>query len=48
MAKDKLSLSFGLATKVIFAALQILNEKGGQAPGKEVISEVEKRVTLDD
>lgn len=48
MAKDKLSRSRELAAKVIFAALQILNEKGGQAPGREVISEVEKRVTLDD
>jgi restriction system protein len=48
MAKDKLSRSRELASKVIFAALQILNEKGGQAPGREVLSEVEKRVTLDD
>lgn len=48
MAKDKLSRSRELAAKVIFAALQILNEKGGQAPGREVISEVERRVTLDD
>lgn len=48
MAKDKLSRSRELAAKVIFAALQILNEKGGQAPGREVLSEVEKRVTLDD
>lgn len=48
MVKDKLSRSRELAAKVIFAALQIINEKGGQAPGREVISEVEKRVTLDD
>lgn len=48
MAKDKLSLSRGLAAKVIFAALQILKDKGGQAPGREVIAEVEKRVPLDD
>lgn len=48
MAKDKLSRSRELAAKVIFAALQIINEKGGQAPGREVISEVERRVTLDD
>ena len=48
MAKNKLSRSRELAAKVIFAALQILNEKGGQAPGREVLSEVEKRVTLDD
>lgn len=48
MAKDKLSPSRELAAKVIFAALQILKEKGGEAPGREVLSEVEKRVTLDD
>ncbi len=48
MAKEKLSRSRELAAKVIFAALQILGEKGGQAPGREVLSEVEKRVTLDD
>lgn len=48
MAKDKLSRSRELAAKVIFAALQIINEKGGQAPGREVISEVERRVALDD
>jgi len=37
-----------IASKVIFAALQILVEKGGEAPGKEVIEEVGKRVQLDD
>jgi restriction system protein len=44
----KLSRSKDLGAKVIYAALQILNERGGEAPGREVISEVEKRVTLDD
>ncbi|MEK6708797.1 MAG: restriction endonuclease [Pseudomonadota bacterium] len=48
MAKDKLSRSRELAAKVIYAALQILNEKGGQAPGRDVLTDVEKRVTLDD
>lgn len=48
MAKEKLSRSRGLAAKVIFAALQILKDKGGQAPGRDVITEVEKRVSLDD
>jgi restriction system protein len=48
MAKDKLSRSRELAAKVMFAALQILKEKGSQAPGKDVIAEVEKRVPLDD
>jgi restriction system protein len=48
VVKEKLSRSRELAAKVIFAALQILKEKGGQAPGREVIAEVEKRVPLDD
>ena len=33
---------------MIFAALQILKEKGGEAPGREVLAEVEKSVHLDD
>ncbi|MBK7600324.1 MAG: restriction endonuclease [Acidobacteria bacterium] len=48
MAKDKLSKSRELATKIIFAALQILKDKGGQAPGRDVIAAVEKRVALDE
>lgn len=48
MAREKLSRSRELGSKVIFAALQILNEMGGQAPGREVVSQVEKRVVLDD
>jgi restriction system protein len=48
MAKDKLSRSRVLAANVIFAALQILKEMGGQAPAREVIAEVEKRVALDE
>jgi restriction system protein len=48
MAHQKLSRSRELAAKVIFAALQILKEKGGEAPGREVLAEVEKRVPLDD
>lgn len=47
MAK-KLSRSRQSAAKVIFAALQILVEKGGEAAGKEVIEEIEKRVQLDE
>ncbi|MEK6641656.1 MAG: restriction endonuclease [Nitrospirota bacterium] len=46
--KDQLSRSRELGAKVLFAALQILKEKGGQAPGREVIAEVEKRVKLDE
>jgi len=48
MAKEKLSRSRELASKVIFAALQILKEKGGEAPGRDVLAEVEKRVQFDD
>lgn len=48
MTQIKLSRSRELAAKVIFAALQILKEKGGEAPGRLVIVEVEKRVSLDD
>jgi hypothetical protein len=48
MAKDKPSRSRELASKVIFAAFNILKEKGGQAPGREVVAEVEKRAELDD
>lgn len=46
MAKDKPSRSREVANKVIFAALKILKERGGQAPGRDVIAEVGKRVVL--
>jgi restriction system protein len=48
MPTPKLSRSRELAAKVIYSALQILKERGGEAPGREILSEVEKRVTLDD
>lgn len=48
MISESLSRSRQLAAKVIFASLQILKEKGGEAPGREVVAEVEKRVQLDD
>jgi len=48
MTKDKLSRSRELATKVLFAALSVLKEKGGELPGREVITEVEKRTSLDE
>ena len=47
MAK-KLSRSRELAAKVIFAAFQILQEKGGELPGREVIAEIGKRIQFDD
>lgn len=48
MAKDQQGRSRPLAAKVIFAALQFLKERGGEAPGREVIEAVEKRVELDE
>lgn len=48
MTTPKLSRSRELAAKVIFAALQILKEKGGEAPGRDVVAEVERRVPLDE
>lgn len=42
------SRSRQLASKVTFCALQILVEKGGEAAGRDVISEIEKRLELDD
>lgn len=44
----KLSRSRELAGRTIFAALQFLKERGGEAPGKEVLEEVGKRVALDE
>ena len=46
MAKE-LSRSRQSAAKVIYAAMQILVEKGGEASGREVIEEIERRVQLD-
>ena len=47
MSKQQ-SRSRQLAAKVIYAALNILVEKGGEAPGRDVIDEVQKRVLFDD
>lgn len=49
MANDKKdpSRSRALAAKVIYAALMILKEAGGELSGKEVISRVSKAVSLD-
>lgn len=48
MASENLSRSWKLAAKVIYAAFQVLKERGNEAPGREVVAEVEKRVQLDD
>ncbi len=42
-----MSRSQDLAAKVIFAAMQILKENGGELPGKEVIAQVEQKVDFD-
>ena len=47
MTKDKPSRTEELAEKVLFEALKILSEKGGEAPGRDIIDEMEKRVTFD-
>ncbi|WP_291319360.1 restriction endonuclease [Desulfonatronospira sp.] len=44
----KQSKSLALASKVIFAAFEILKENGGELNGREVLSQVEQRVDLDD
>jgi restriction system protein len=44
----QLSPSRQIAAKVIFSAMNILIEKGGEAPGREVIAEIEKREHFDD
>lgn len=40
--------SRSLGAKVIYAAMQILIERGGEAPSSEVVAEIPKRVQLDD
>ena len=42
MSSENLSRSWTLAAKVIYAAFQILKEKGNEAPGRDVVAEVEK------
>jgi restriction system protein len=44
----KQSKSLALASKVIFAAFEVLRENVGELNGREVISQVEKRVDLDE
>jgi restriction system protein len=44
----KQSKSLALASKVIFAAFEVLRENGGELNGRQVISQVEKRVDLDE
>jgi restriction system protein len=48
MATEKISRSRDLGIKLIFAAPQILKDNGGQLPGRDVLTAVERRVSLDD
>ena len=48
MPSEKLSRSEDLAARVVYAALQILKEKGGQAPSKDVFDAVPMKVEFDD
>jgi restriction system protein len=48
MEKKPLAPSRALAAKVLFAALSILKAAGGALPGREVIAEIEKRITFND
>jgi restriction system protein len=48
MVSEKISRSRDLGIKVIFAALEILKENDGQLPGRDVLAEVERRVSLDE
>ena len=44
----ELSATRKLGASLMFAAMNILKEKGGQLSGREVIAEIEKRLTLSD
>ena len=48
MTAQKLGRTDELGAKLVFAALQILKEKGSEAPAGEVAAGVENRVPLDD
>ena len=47
-ADQQLSPSKTLAAKVIYAALKIVKDNGGELPGREVVSQVEQQTDLDD
>ncbi len=44
----KKSKSLALASKVNFAAFEVLRENSGELNGREVIKQVERRVDLDE
>jgi restriction system protein len=47
MSKEP-SPSHKLAAKTLYAAFQVLKEKNGEAPGREIIIEIEKRINFSD
>ena len=48
MSEINISKSRALGSRVVYEALKVLSENGGQMRRKEVIDAVEKRVILDD
>jgi restriction system protein len=46
--QSEIAPSRGLAAKLIYAAFKILKENNGQMPGKEILSQIERKVDLDD
>jgi len=45
---EDISRSRSLGTKLAYEAMKVVVEKGGQAPARDVVSEVGKRVSLDE
>lgn len=48
MSEKGLGKNRELASRVMFEALKVLKENGGQLPHSEVVTEIEKRLTFDD
>jgi restriction system protein len=46
MKKATISPTKQVAAKVIYEAFKILKEAGGELPGREVVEQIEKRVTF--
>lgn len=46
--EKKISKTSELAAKTLFAAFKVLDEAGGELPGREVIARIEATVSLDD
>lgn len=46
--RRKLPPSQTLAVKTVYTAMKILQERGGEAPGKEVVTELENRLSFND